>query len=78
MPIISFITGLGVDFNSNPFNITINAGTTMGRGNVPVVLDNIVEVMETFDMTVMLVTSSSQIMLGRDTSVGQIIDSTGK
>ena len=73
-----FNTGLGADFNSNPFNITINAGATEGRGNIPVVLDNVVEGLETFDMRLMLVTSSSLIALGRDTSEGQIIDSTGK
>ena len=76
--IMLFNTGSGVDFNSNPFNITINAGATEGRGNVPVVLDNVVEASETFDMTLMLVTSSTQVTLSRSTSVGQIIDSTGK
>ena len=75
---MSLNTGSGVDFDSNPFNITINAGTDVGRRNISVVLDNVVETVETFDMTLMLVTSSSQIMLGRDTSVGRIIDSTGE
>ena len=76
--IMSFNTGSGVDFNSNPFNITINAGATEGRGNVPVVLDNVVEALETFDMSLTIVTSSTQVTLRRSTSVGQIIDSTGK
>ena len=70
-------TGSGIDFDSNPFNVTIAAGAMQGRGNISVVLDNEVEPSETFDLSLRVLTSSSQIMLGRDTSVGQITDSTG-
>ena len=67
-----------MDFNSNPFTITINAGATEGRANVSVTCDDEVEGLETFDMTLTLTSSSSRVMLGRDTCEGQIGDSTGK
>ena len=64
-----------MDFNSNPFNITINAGATDGRANVSVTCDNEVEGLESFDMRL---SSSTGVTLGRDTCEGQITDSTGK
>ena len=70
-------TGSDVDFYSNIFNITINAGATEGRGNVSVNFDNVVEEVETFDMVLTLVTNIPQITLGRDISEGLINDSTG-
>ena len=73
-----FIIGSGVDFNSNPFTITINAGATEGRGNITVTCDDEVEGSETFDMTLTLTSSPTGVMLGRDTSEGVITDSTGK
>ena len=73
-----FIIGSGVDFNSNPFTITINAGATEGRGNIAVTCDDEVEGSETFDMTLTLTSSPTGVMLGRDTSEGVITDSTGK
>ena len=76
--ISSYFTGSGVDFNSNPFNITINAGATEGRANVSVTCDNEVEGLETFDMTLTLRTNSSSVMLSRDICEGQITDSTGR
>ena len=70
--------GLGVDFNSDPFTITINAGATEGRGNIPVTCDDEVEGSETFDMTLTLTSSATRVMLDRNTSEGEITDSTGK
>ena len=67
-----------MDFNSNPFTITINAGATEGRANVSVTCDDEVEGLETFDMRLTLTSSSSGVTLGRDTCEGQINDSTGK
>ena len=67
-----------MDFNSNPFNITINAGDDEGRGNIAVTCDDEVEGSETFDMTLTLTSSPTGVMLGRDTSEGVITDSTGK
>ena len=70
--------GLGVDFNSNSFTITINTGATEGRANIAVTCDDEVEGLETFDMTLTLTSSANGVMLGRDTSEGEITDSTGK
>ena len=67
-----------MDFCSAPFYVTIDAGITEGRGNVSVILDNVVEGPETFNMRLTLMTNSSQITLGREISEGLIIDSTGK
>ena len=66
-----------MDFNSNSFNITINAGAMEGRANISVSCDDEVEGLETFDMRLTLASSSTGVTLGRDTSVGQITDSTG-
>ena len=67
-----------MDFNSNPFNITINAGATDGRANVSVTCDDEVEGLESFDMRLTLTSSNSGIRLGRDTCEGDINDNTGK
>ena len=72
------VIGSGVDFNSNPLTIIINAGATDGRANVSVTCDNVTEGLETFDMRLTVTSSSSEVTLGRDTCEGQIIDSTGK
>ena len=69
--------GLGVDFNSNSFTITINAGATEGRAYIAVTCDDEVEGLETFDMTLTLTSSPTGVMWGRDASKGEIIDSTG-
>ena len=37
-----------MDYNSDPFTITINAGATKGRANVSVTCDDEVEGSETF------------------------------
>ena len=71
------VIGSGIDFNSNPFNITINAGATDGRANVSVTCDNVTEGLETFDMRLTIVNGSPGVTLGRNTSEGQINDSTG-
>ena len=71
------VIGSGVDFNSNPLTITINAGATDDRANVSVTCDNVTEGSETFDMRLTVTSSSSKVTLDRDTCEGQIIDSTG-
>ena len=71
------LIGSGVDYNSDPFTITIDAGATEGRANISVTCDDEVEGMETFDMRLTLTTSIPGVVLGRSASVGQIIDSTG-
>ena len=71
------LTGSSVDFNANSFTITINAGAIDGRANISVTCDDEVERLESFDMRLTLTSSILGVTLGRDTSVGQIIDSTG-
>ena len=71
------VIGSGIDFNSNPFTITINAGATNGRANVSVTCDDEVEELESFDMTLTIKSNSPEVTLGRDTCEGQISDSTG-
>ena len=66
-----------MDYNSDPFNITINAGATEGRANISVTCDDEVEGSETFDMRLTLTSGNNGVTLGTDTSVGQINDSTG-
>ena len=75
--IIATLTGSGIDFNSSPFTITINAGATEGRANISVTCDDEVEGLETFNMTLTLTSNANGVMLGRDTSEGVIVDSTG-
>ena len=72
-----YIIGSGVDFDSDPFNIIINAGATEGRANISVTCDDEVEGSEIFDMRLTLTSGSNGVTLGRDTSVGEIMDSTG-
>ena len=66
-----------MDFNSDPFTMTINAGAAEGRANILVTCDDEVEGLETFDMTLTLTSSSPGVTLGRDTSEGRITYSTG-
>ena len=73
---ICIYIGSGVDFDSDPFTVTINAGDTEGRANIAVTCDDDVEGSETFDMT--LTSSATGVTVGRDTSEGVITDSTGK
>ena len=71
------LIGSGVDFNSSPFPMTIDAGDMEDRANISVTCDDEVEEAETFDMRLTLFTNNILITLGRDRSVGQITDSTG-
>ena len=71
------LIGSEVDYNSDPFNIIINAGATEDRANVSVSCDDEVEGSETFDMRLTLTSGSNGVTLGRDTSVGVINDTTG-
>ena len=71
------VIGSGVDFNSNPFTIRLNAGATEGRANVSMTCDNVTEGLETFDMRLTIASGSPGVILGRNTSEGQINDSTG-
>ena len=77
LTIIIICIGSGIDFNTDPFIIRINTGATIGRANISVTCDDVVEELETFDMRLTLTSSISGITLGRDMAKGQITDSTG-
>ena len=70
------LKGSVVDFYSDPFNITIDAGATEGRANITIICDDETEEFETFDMTLTLTSNVTGVTLGRDTCEGVIIDST--
>ena len=74
-----WLTG-GVDFNTTTLTATFASGMTMSNVSVPVIVDNIAEEHEEFDL--MLIVPSSlgpAITAGsRDTATGVIIDSNSK
>ena len=72
------LTGSGVDFDSNPINITFAAGEVSKRVNVPVTCDKIVEDTERFDIILALASNNHQLRIGRGRSQGLIRDSTGR
>ena len=69
--------GSGVDFNSNPIDITIKAGAMNSSGNISVTCDNEMEGTETFDIVLKLKGDNAPVRLGRSKSIGEIKDSTG-
>ena len=75
---VHMYVGSGIDFNSNPFTITIKAGATIGTGYVSVTCDDVMEELETFDIKLTLTSRVSGLTLGRDIAEGKITDSTGK
>ena len=72
------LIGSGVDFDSNPINTTFAAGEVNKSVNIPVMCDKIVENIERFDISLSLISNNPQVRIGRNRSVGIIIDSTGK
>ena len=66
------------DFNSTPFNITINAGDTIGRANVTLFCDNNMERFEFFNLSLVLRSDDPGLVVGKNTSTVQINDITGK
>ena len=71
------LIGSGVDFDSNPINITFAAEEVSKSVNVSVMCDKIVERTERFDISLTLTSYNPQVRIGRDRSVGIINDSTG-
>ena len=70
--------GSGVDFDSNPINITFDVGEVNKRVNVPLINDTVVEGEETFDINLSLQSENSQVTIGRKRSIARIIDTTCK
>ena len=69
--------GSGVDFNSGSVDLTIKANAKNGSAKIPVMCDEMVEGTETFDITLQLKSENAKVAIGRNTSMVQIIDSTG-
>ena len=72
------MTGSSVDFDSNPFNITIGAGEISGYYNISINYDGVVEGKESFNLTLSLTSNNDEISIGQFTAIVQITDSTGK
>ena len=71
------LTGSNVDFDSTQLTATIAAGMTMSSVRVPVTVDNIVEMIEEFTLTLTVpmlrgITPGSITM-----ATGMIVDTTG-
>ena len=68
---------MGIDFDSNPINITFGAREVITTFSIPVICDKIVETTERFDISLVLPSNNSQVRAGRDRIEGKIRDSTG-
>lgn len=66
-----------MDFSSTPINITFAAGEVTRTVDVMVACDKLMEGAETFDISLVLLTSTSLVTLGRSASTGEIVDTTG-
>jgi len=71
------LTGSSVDFASNSFSITINAGEVVRYHNISITCDKLVEPDEIFNLIFSLANDNSQITENRSTAIVQITDSTG-
>ena len=69
---------MGKDFNSEPFNITIKAGSINGSANISITCDGVMEGMETFNISLKLATDNPQVLIDKNEAMIQIVDSTGK
>ena len=73
------LIGSGVDFDSNPINVTFAAGEVRKIVKVPVMCDKIVEggAREGFNIILTLAKDNHQVRIGRGKSQGSIRDNTG-
>ena len=72
------VIGSGVDFDSNPINVTFAAREDSKTISISVICDKSVEGEETFDIGLTLTSNNPQVRTGRVKAVGVITDSTGK
>ena len=75
---LSTLPGSFIDFDSDPFNITINSGLTIGSYNLSVICDRLVEQNEYFNLTFSTSVNNNHIIVGQSTAIVQITDSTSK
>ena len=69
-----------MDFDNIPLTATFASGMTMSNVSVPVMMDNIIEGHEEFDLTLNVSSSLAPAITAgsTDRAVGVIIDSTSK
>ena len=71
------MTGLGVDFDSNAFNLTyIPNRVIIGIFRIPIICDIVAEENERFDVTI--ATDSPLVYINDDIVTVRITDNTGK
>ena len=76
--VFNALTGSFADFDSDLFNITIEAGEIIGYHNLSITCDELIEGNETFNLTLSLASDNDQITIGKSMAIVKIIDSTGK
>ena len=72
------LLGSSINFDSDPFNITIDSGLTIGSYNSSITCDKIVEQNESFNLTMSLAFNNDQIVIDQSMAIVQITDSTGR
>ena len=71
--------GQGIDYNSEPFNVTIPAGSVNASFEVAINDDNIFEQIEDFHLTIDQLSSRSGVIIGNpDRAVVNIFDNDRK
>ena len=70
-------SGNGVDYTSTPITATFTAGTASTTVNIPVKSDDIVEGTEMFNLIINDKSLDEDLILGQNTAIGIIHDSTG-
>jgi len=71
------LAGSGVDFVSDPINITFGPGENSKSLSIPVICDNIIEGTETFKASFSVQFNNVPIEIGLNNATVSIIDSTG-
>jgi len=73
---IYILTGLGIDFDTDQFNITINPRENFGSFNISITCDHEPEESESFN--VKLTSNNPLVYISEAMALVRIIDSTGK
>ena len=77
---MNYVSGSGVDYDSNPTFASFNAGANITKINISVINDNITEETETFNLILTNISSpTGQVVLGSiSKATGSIVDDTSK
>lgn len=71
------LTGSGVDFVSDPFNVIFGPGESNKSISIPIICDNVIEETEIFEISFSILFQSVPIQIGLNNATAIIIDSTG-